>query len=106
MGYDVDLMRALMLMLEDRQLSPRSTVVISLEDEAEALAQPAAEIGFCLNILLKLQYIDGPGADEPGYWLFRKLTRKGITFVDEVRRPKDWVRLKQSYRHLDAGPAR
>ena len=106
MDYDVDLMRALMLMLEERQTSPRMTVVISLEDEAEALSHEVSDIGYCLNILLELEYIDGPGEDEPGFWLFRKLTRKGSKFVNEVRLLKDWVRLKQSYGHLDADPAR
>ena len=106
MTYDVDLMRALMLVLEERQTSPRMAVVISLEDEAEALGREASEIGFCLTSLLELDYIDGPGEDEPGFWLFRKLTRRGKTFVEEVRLAKDWVRIKQSYGHLDAGPAR
>ena len=106
MIYDVDLMRALLLMLEARQTSPRMTVVICLEDEAEALGQEAPEIGLCMNILLEREYIDGPGEDEPGFWLFRKLTRKGSKFVDEVRHPADWMRVKASYGHLDADPAR
>ena len=106
MSYDVDLMRALMLMLEERQTSPRMTGVISLEEEAEVLGYEPSDIGFSLNALLERDYIDGPGGDEPGFWLFRKLTRKGQRFVQEVRLPDDWVRIKQSYGRLGADPPR
>ena len=105
MAYDVELMRELMLALEDRQQSPRAPVVISLDQEAIYFGCEPDDVGFCLNVLLELDYIDGPGTDEPGFWLFRKLTRKGNKFVDEVRFPEDWQRVKLRYRRLDADPA-
>ena len=54
------------------------------------MERPAAEIEAGLATLLALDYIDGPGQDEPGFFLFRKLTRKGLKFVDAARRPRDW----------------
>ncbi len=106
MTYDVDLMRTLMLILEDRQTSPRATTIISLDDEADALGQEAAAIGFCLNTLLDLEYIDARGEDELGFWLIGKLRRNGASFVDEVRMPQDWKRVKQSYGRRSVDPAR
>ncbi len=105
MNYDVDLIRGLMLALEDRQLSPRATVVISLAEEALDFGCRPEEIGVCLNVLLGLDYIDGAGDDEPGFWLFRKLTRKGTTFVEKVRVPRDWDRIKRHYGRQSADPA-
>lgn len=94
-----------MLYLEERQSSPRATVVISLRDEAEAMGldQHAFEAG--LNVLLNLDYIEGPGADIGGTWLFRRLSQKGAGFVKAVRAPSDWERMKarQRNRVLDTG---
>ena len=97
MSYDLELMRQLMLTLEDRQLSPRSTVVLSLDDEARDLGRLPEAIAEGLNVLLDLEYIDGGGEDDHGYWLFRKLTRKGVQFVREARQPRDWERMKRRY---------
>lgn len=97
MEYDVELMRDMMLLLETRQLSPRSTVVISLGEVADELGTITAAVAASLDLLLRLDYIDGAGQDEYGYWLFRKLTRKGVEFVRQARRPKDWERLKRHY---------
>lgn len=94
---DVELLRLIMLMLEERQLSPRQTIVISLSDEADALGCTLAEIADGLDRLLAIDYIDGPGADEEGFFLFRKLTRRGKQFVEAARRPRDWDRLKKQY---------
>ena len=94
MMHDVELMRDLLFLLEERQHSPRSNVVLSIDDEAEVLGHLPEVVEAGLNTLLKLDYIDGPGRDEPGFWLFRKLTRKGNEFVKATRREADWERLK------------
>ena len=97
MDHDLDLMRDLLQALEARQLSPRTTVVLSLDDIASDLNTLPETVGTGLDALLRLDYVDGPGADEPGYWLFRKLTRKGAQFVRETRTPDDWARMKRRY---------
>ena len=97
MIHDVDLMRDLLFLLEERQVSPRSTVVLSIQDEADDLGRLPDVIEASLNMLLDLEYIDGPGRDEPGFWLFRKLTRKGAEFVKATRRPRDWEQMKRHF---------
>ena len=90
MFHDVELMRELLFLLEARQISPRST-------EAQDLGQAPEVVEGSLDNLLDLGYIDGPGRDEPGFWLFRKLTRKGVEFVRATRRQRDWERIKNHF---------
>jgi hypothetical protein len=97
MNHDVDLMRDLMFLLEERQASPRTTVVLSIQDEADDLGRLPDVIEASLDLLLDLEYIDGPGRDEPGFWLFRKLTRKGVDFVKATRQPRDWEQMKRHF---------
>ena len=97
MIHDVDLMRDLLFLLEERQISPRSNVVLSIDDEADVLGELPEAVEAGLNMLLNLDYIDGPGQDEPGFWLFRKLTRKGNEFIKATRRQGDWDRLKRHF---------
>ena len=101
---DVELFRDLLLVLETYQTSPRAVVIISSELESETLGRPPVEIEEGLATLLDYEYIDGPGPDEPGFFLFRKLTRKGLEFIKASRHPRDWEQLKQHYaeRLLDA----
>ena len=104
MTADVELLRDLLFVLETYQTSPRAVVVVSAEIEAEAFDRPAKEIEDGLTTLLNYDYIDGPGPDEPGFFLFRKLTRKGLEFIKASRHPRDWEDLKRHYaeRQLDA----
>ncbi len=97
MFHDVELTRQLLFLLEARQVSPRSTVILSIDIEAEELGQAPESIEDCLDHLLDLGYIDGAGRDEPGFWLFRKLTRKGVEFVRATRHEKDWERMKSYF---------
>lgn len=100
MGYDIELMRELMFSLEARQQSPRATIILSLTEEAVDLGVSPPQIQTSLDALLELDYIDGAGHDddETGFWLFRKLTRKGTQFVRATREPRDWEKMK---RHFD-----
>ena len=97
MFHDVELMRELLFLLEARQISPRSTVILSISAEAAELGQAPEAVEGGLDNLLDLGYIDGPGRDEPDFWLFRKLTRKGVEFVRATRRQGDWERIKNHF---------
>ena len=97
MDNDVELMRDLLLMLEEYQTSPRTVIIISAEDEADALERAVSEIESGLAALLEYEYIEGPGQDEPGFFLFRKLTRKGMNFAEATRRPRDWEKMKRHF---------
>ena len=90
-------MRELMFVLEGRQVSPRATVFISIEDEARDLECTPETITDGLETLLDLDYIDGPGQDESGLWMFRKITRKGVEFIRATRNPRDWERMKTRF---------
>ncbi len=105
MDHDVELIRDLLFVLEGYQTSPRTVIIVSVDVEAEELGRPAAEIETGLATLLELDYIDGPGPDEPGFFLFRKLTRKGLQFVRATTDPRDWERMKRHYaeRQLESG---
>ncbi len=100
MDHDVELMRELLLTLEEYQTSPRSVIVVSAELESESLERDPAEIEAGLATLLDFEYIDGPGPDAPGFFLFRKLTPKGLRFVRETRAERDWEKLKRHYAQL------
>ncbi len=97
MPHDFEQLRLILLYLEDRQISPRATVIIDTIGEAELVACDAQTFEDGLNRLLELGYVDGPGLGGQGLWLFRKLSRKGIEFVRVAREPADWARLKQCY---------
>ena len=97
MSADIELLRDLLFVLETYQTSPRAVIVVSAEIEAETLERPAVEIEDGLATLLGYDYIDGPGPDEPGFFLFRKLTRKGLEFIKASRHPRDWEDLKRHY---------
>jgi hypothetical protein len=103
--HDVELLRVALLYLETRQVSPRATVIIDLRDEAADLDYDQQVFEDGLNLLLDLDYIEGPGSDANGLWLFRKLTRKGIEFVRATRDPADWARMKHQ-RAVGAVPLR
>ena len=97
MPHDVDLLRDILLYLEGRQVSPRATVMVEVAAEAAELGLDERAFGTGLNLLLDLDYIEGPGAEAGGIWLFRKLTGKGVQFVRAARRPADWDRIKQRH---------
>ena len=94
---DVDLLRRLMLLLEERQLSPRQNVVIDLYGEAADVGSSAQDMAQGLDRLLAIDYIEGPGFDDEGFFLFRKLTRRGLQFLREARHPRDWDKIKKRY---------
>jgi hypothetical protein len=92
---DVELLRLILLHLETRQASPRAIVLIMIAEEAAEIGSRADALRDGLDLLLELDYIDGPGPDVAGVWLFRKLTRKGMNFLQAARDPAGWARLKR-----------
>ncbi len=94
MRPDPDLLRGTLLYLEQRQVSPRSTVIIDIRAESGELLLLEEALEAALNLLLALDYIEGPGTQGNGFWLFRKLTQKGAALVRAARDPADWARLK------------
>jgi hypothetical protein len=97
MDCDADLLRDLLLRLEIEQRSPREPIFISLEGLAETLHRSRSEIETHLKFLSCRDFIDGPGAYEDGFWLFRKLTSKGRWLSDNIRDPVDWRNIKIAY---------
>ena len=97
MTQDVELLRALLFQLEDRQVSPRATVLVDAVFEAETLNVDRDAIEHAFTTLFDLDYVEGPGMAVEGFWMFRKLTRKGIAFARATRDPRDWARIKSRY---------
>jgi hypothetical protein len=97
MVHDVDLLRDLLFMLEQRQVSPRATIIVSIDEASYDLNRMPDDIAKSLGVLQALDYIEGPGQDEPGVWLFRKLTRKGVQFVRQMRNPRAWEQMKSRF---------
>ena len=105
MPFDVELMRELLFELEMRQTSPPSMVKISIDETAINLGRSRTEIESSLTGLFDLDYLAGRGSETPGFFAFRRLTRKGAQFVQMTRRPRDWMRLKRHFalRHTEGG---
>jgi DNA-binding MarR family transcriptional regulator len=97
MDCDADLLRDLLLILENEQRSPRETTFVSLEDLAETLDRSRSELETHLKFLSSHDFIEGPGLDEDGFWLFRKLTGKGRWLSNNIRDPVDWRNIKIAY---------
>lgn len=97
MRRDVDLLRDLLLKLEDLERSPPEPIFIALEEVARTLDRLPFEIVAHLELLADLNFIDGPGAYKNGAWLFRKLTPRGCALADNIRDENIWREIKDSY---------
>lgn len=96
MSRDVDVMRRLLLELEKEQRSPPEPVFIPLDKFSRQLDKSTFEIAEALDLLLSLDFIEGPGAYQDA-WLFRKLTRRGAQLLDAIRDMRDWAKVKNVY---------
>lgn len=97
MGYDADLMRDIALELETLQRSPPEPILLELLDIAERNSRSCYDVVAALDALRRLDLIEGPGAFSDS-WLFRRITARGQVFVNEIRDPLHWRKIKQSYR--------
>ncbi|WP_036284060.1 DUF2513 domain-containing protein [Methylocystis sp. ATCC 49242] len=96
MSRDVDVLRRLLLELEKEQRSPPEPIFVPLDDFARTLDKSTDEVGEALDLLLGLEFIDGPGAYKDA-WLFRKLTRRGVQLLDAIRDTDEWSKVKDAY---------
>jgi len=94
---DPELMRELLLTLEESQLSPRQPIVLSLIDLGEYLDRSSSDVETGLDFLLTLELIDGSGRFGDEGWIFRKLTVKGVQILDRIRESGDWEQIKRAY---------
>ena len=93
---DPDLLRKIALILEPLQRSPPEPVVLGLATLAADLGCSVGEAADALDRLADLSLIEGPGTFYDS-WLFRRLTPKGLFFVDEVRNETRWRQIKNAY---------
>lgn len=91
-----DLVRDLALQLERMQRSPPEAIILDLRELAELTEAPAPAVRAALEWLGDMSLIEGPG-EYGENWIFRRLTVDGRSFVDEVRDPKNWSKIKQHY---------
>ncbi|PWB84351.1 MAG: hypothetical protein C3F11_01785 [Methylocystaceae bacterium] len=97
MRRDLDLLRDLLLGLERAQRSPPEPIFVTLGDVARMFGRLPSEIEAHLDLLVRLDFIEGPGAYKDGLWLFRKLTKRGCWLVDNIRDARRWGEIKGTY---------
>jgi len=100
MARDVDLMRLLLLELQQMQRSPPEGFLLPLEEIAHGLARARSDVVSALETLLELDFIEAPGAYRDGAWIFRKLTRRGEELAALVRDEDIWGKVKEGYGDL------
>ena len=96
MRTDVDLVRRVALELETLERSPPEAIILDLDEFSGRLGRERAEVEEALERLAELALIEGPGRLNDA-WLFRRVTVKGLVFVDEVRGVRRWERIKRAY---------
>lgn len=93
---EFDTLRAAVLALEAMQRSPPEPIVLVLAEFAATLDCSPSSLERILQRLSDLRLIEGPGTYN-GAWLFRRLTKRGRAFVDEVRSEMRWEEIKRAY---------
>ncbi|MFO1135433.1 MAG: hypothetical protein U1E30_09645 [Rhodoblastus sp.] len=93
---EFDTLRKAVLALEKLQRSPPEPIVLDIEEFAGALGSSRRGLELILARLTELRFIEGPGAYNDA-WLFRRLTRRGRLFVEEVRSERRWEEIKRAY---------
>lgn len=100
MKRDMDLIRELMLLLEDRPI-PAFGIEWLAPETIQVAGRGAAEIGYHLSLLVQAGFIEAGGADTTGMRLspgiaFRGLSWTGHDFLESVRSPDVWDRTKEA----------
>ena len=100
MRRDMDLIRLLLLRLEEQSLDdPLTPAVIPTADLRPNEYYTAAETEAHLLMLYQAGFIDhGEAAASlyPGAWVFRSLTWQGQDFLDTVREDEVWSQTKEA----------
>nr|WP_137831783.1 DUF2513 domain-containing protein [Methylobacterium sp. L1A1] len=97
MKRDIDLIRSLLLRLEEVQQRPLTTHTIPFGHESLAVeGHTADEIGHALELMLDAGFlqVERPGFSPGGAILFQRLTWQGCEYLDDVRDPEVWRRTK------------
>jgi hypothetical protein len=100
MARNVELLRFLLLELEQRQRSPAEPLFVPIDEFAAQKGVGPDDIIASLQLLQQADFIEGPGAFL-NHWLFRKLTHRGEYLVRNVEHEKDWRNLKKIYCDFD-----
>jgi len=98
MKRDMDLIRELMLLLEERPV-PAVGIEWLAPETLQVAGRSVEEIGYHLSLLEQAGFIEAGGADTLGMRLgngiaFRGLSWTGHDFLDSVRRPDVWEKTK------------
>ncbi|WP_374347880.1 DUF2513 domain-containing protein [Chitinimonas sp.] len=95
MKRDMDLVRNLLLKLEDMPVRPGGVVLL---DPAELVLQidgaTQEEIQYHLRLMREARFIDNGGTNPLIGISFRALTWEGHDFLDSVRDPDVWAKTK------------
>lgn len=96
---DMDLVRELLLRLENLQMEMGDVFVISPEDPGLAVpGYDSAQIEYHLSLLRSVGMIECPGC-QPGLGItFSGLTWNGHDFLDSIRDPEIWRATKEGAR--------
>jgi hypothetical protein len=97
MNQDVDLLRSLLLAVEELQRSPPEPVFLGLAELGRSLSHPPQDIADHLDLLVAEEFIEGPGSYDHDNWLFRKVTPRGQMLIDRIRDAGQWDEVKRAY---------
>lgn len=97
MKRDMDLIRELMLKLEELPLERGAVWLINADlDELQVPGYSADQIDYHLSLIDEAGLIDSAGASAMDGYGFRRLSWQGHDFLDSVRSPDVWDRTKQA----------
>jgi hypothetical protein len=100
MKRDMELIRELMLRLEELPINADDGIVLSAYDgdELQFEGYSAGQVHYHMDQLYRSGYLDS-GADHFGFdensWMFSRLTPSGHDFIDSIRDPEVWRRTKE-----------
>lgn len=98
MKRDLDLIRSLLLRLEEVQKRPLTTHTLPFGHASLAVeGHTADEIGHALELMVDAGFLEvqGSGFAGGGSILFHRLTWQGCEYLDDVRDPEVWRRTKE-----------
>lgn len=96
-SHNLDLTRVLLLHLAQQERSPPEAIFVSLSDLSVQWKTSHEDVAGALEFLSLHGFIEGPGWFQSDFFLFRKVTAKGRTLAQVIRRPRDWTAIKAHY---------
>jgi hypothetical protein len=96
MKRDMDLVRKLLIQLEDMPLSPGSIVTMDYDDPSLTIdGYTTDQVHYHLDLIVEAGLVDIGGRGAIGAFMFRRLTYAGHDFLDSVRDDKIWAMTKK-----------